>query len=374
MSRDATGNYTSPSSSFVTGTTISSSVTNGKLDDIGSEITNSLDRNGKGGMLARLRGVDGSSALPAYAFTAETTLGLYRAGTGDLRVSSNGTDIMKWSSTSIVVYQAPTFQKGVVATNSTTNGNGGAFTGNGTGAGGVFTGGATGQGATFAAGGGNAAGATGTGAGTEPGLSGVGGATGPGVRGQGGATSGPGGFFLASGGNSAGVSSTGNGSGAGASLTGGATGPGATVANGTAATATDPTNALVLTNGNLLMSGTAPNADEALSNTIAPSSITKVRARVRLTDANTVTVDSGFNVASASIAATSDTIVITFASAFAASTYQAVACGNYIPLIAAQTTTTISIQLFTPGSASALDLDNAGNAGAFVAIECGGAQ
>ena len=99
MGRDSTGNYSSPSGDFVTNTVIDSNVMNGKLSDIGTEMTDSLSRSGKGGMTAPLRVADGTINLPAYAFTSETTFGLRRAGTTDLRVAKDGTDLFKWTAT-----------------------------------------------------------------------------------------------------------------------------------------------------------------------------------------------------------------------------------------------------------------------------------
>lgn len=118
MSRDSGGNYTLPNAAFVPGTVISSSTMNSNFTDLSSEITNSLDRNGKGGMLARLRGVDGTSALPAYAFTSETTLGMYRAGSGDLRFSSNGTDWLTLT-TSLITSSRPLTVSGALVASST---------------------------------------------------------------------------------------------------------------------------------------------------------------------------------------------------------------------------------------------------------------
>lgn len=53
MPRDSSGTYTpNPSTPFVTGTPIASSVANTRAADLATEITDSLSRSGKGGMLA----------------------------------------------------------------------------------------------------------------------------------------------------------------------------------------------------------------------------------------------------------------------------------------------------------------------------------
>lgn len=234
MSRNSSGTYSKAVPSFVPGTVIDSGDMNAQLDDVGTELTDSLSRSGKGGMLARMRGVDGTSPLPAYSFTSETTLGLYRAASGDLRASSNGTDIQKWSSTGVTFYQAGLYEKGLTVTQSTVNGSGTTSTGNGSGAG----------------------------------LRGTGGATGAGVTGTGGSTSGVGGNFVATGGGSAGLTSTGHGLGPGGIFTGGPTGVGLVAAGGATSgaglvtTATDG-NGLSATGGgasSVGVSGTGPFA------------------------------------------------------------------------------------------------------------------
>lgn len=80
MARDSSGNHTLPAGNpVVTQTAISSSVHNATLSDVSDEITDSLSRTGKGGMLSALREVDGTVGSPAYSFTNETGTGMYRA-------------------------------------------------------------------------------------------------------------------------------------------------------------------------------------------------------------------------------------------------------------------------------------------------------
>ena len=96
MSRDANGNYTLPTGNpVITGNTIESSWANDTMSDLASEITNSLDRFGKGGMAAPLRNIDGSMTIPSMSFTNETNTGFYRAATGDIRLSIRNKDAMK---------------------------------------------------------------------------------------------------------------------------------------------------------------------------------------------------------------------------------------------------------------------------------------
>jgi hypothetical protein len=79
----------------VTGTAISSTVHNNTLADLSAELTDSLSRSGKGPMLAPLELTDGTKTLPALTFDADPDTGIYRAGSGDLRITCNDTDIIK---------------------------------------------------------------------------------------------------------------------------------------------------------------------------------------------------------------------------------------------------------------------------------------
>lgn len=97
MSRDASGNYTLVTGNpVVSGTEISSGWANPTLADIAAEMTDSLSRSGKGGMLAPFRFTSGDKSAPGITWTNEPATGLYYAGTQDMRVSVNGNDIFRW--------------------------------------------------------------------------------------------------------------------------------------------------------------------------------------------------------------------------------------------------------------------------------------
>src|ERR1700748_3725418 len=95
MPRNSSGVYTLPPgvNPVVTNTTIAVNWANSTLNDIASETTNSLDRSGRGGMLASLRNIDGIASAPAFSFTAEPTSGLYRSAAGVLNVSILGASV-----------------------------------------------------------------------------------------------------------------------------------------------------------------------------------------------------------------------------------------------------------------------------------------
>ena len=92
MPRDVSGQYTLPPglNPVIDGTTITSMWANTTLEDVASALTNSLSRNGQGGMLAPLRFEDGTVGLPGAAFSNEPSSGMWRAGTDDVRFSVGG--------------------------------------------------------------------------------------------------------------------------------------------------------------------------------------------------------------------------------------------------------------------------------------------
>lgn len=87
MARDSSGTYSLPAgiNPVVTLTTITSNWWNTTGADIGAEITNSLDRQGRGAMLASLQLFNGTILSPGLNWASEPTSGLYRAGAGDFR-------------------------------------------------------------------------------------------------------------------------------------------------------------------------------------------------------------------------------------------------------------------------------------------------
>lgn len=89
--RNSVGTYTLPGGNpVVSGTTISSAWANNTLGDIAVELTNSLDRQGRGAMLAPLQLVQGTPGAPALTFAGDLDTGLYRAGNGDVRMQVDG--------------------------------------------------------------------------------------------------------------------------------------------------------------------------------------------------------------------------------------------------------------------------------------------
>lgn len=97
--RNSVGTYTLPSGNpVVSGTTISSTWANNTLGDLAVEMTNSLDRQGRGAMLAPLRLQAGTAGAPALTFATDSDTGLYRAGNNDIRFQVDGAQSMQFTS------------------------------------------------------------------------------------------------------------------------------------------------------------------------------------------------------------------------------------------------------------------------------------
>lgn len=94
MPRNASGTYTLPTGNpVVTGTLITSTWANATMPDIGTELTASLDRNGRGSMLAAFKATDGLVGTPGIVFSNEPTTGFWRAAAGQVGVSILATNV-----------------------------------------------------------------------------------------------------------------------------------------------------------------------------------------------------------------------------------------------------------------------------------------
>lgn len=96
MPRDASGNYTlAPGNPVISGTTIESTWANTTMDDLAISMTDSLDRNGRGGMLSPLFFVDGIQAAPGISWANEQTTGWFRAAASDTQFSLIGQLVLR---------------------------------------------------------------------------------------------------------------------------------------------------------------------------------------------------------------------------------------------------------------------------------------
>ncbi len=95
MPRDSNGNYVLPLPEVVAGNTVESAWANTTMADLAAEISNSLSRDGEGGMRVPLQFPDGSQSDPGFQFIGESNTGMYRAGTGDYRFTVLGQDTFR---------------------------------------------------------------------------------------------------------------------------------------------------------------------------------------------------------------------------------------------------------------------------------------
>lgn len=87
MPRNSSGVYSLPAGNpVITGTTITSTWANTTMPDLGNEITNSLDRAGRGSMTGQFKATDGTQAAPGISFSSEPSSGIFRNAAGDWRL------------------------------------------------------------------------------------------------------------------------------------------------------------------------------------------------------------------------------------------------------------------------------------------------
>ena len=308
-SRNDAGTYSLPAGNpVVTNTKITSSWANTTLGDVRTEITASLDRNGRGAMLAPLMVTAGTKTLPSVTTSGDLDTGLYHPAANQWAVTCADTQVQQWTATgtsitgTCAISGAVTATAGVAATNSSV-GNGITSTGNASGTGITATGG------TSAARGGNFIGGANADGGTGGiGVYGAGGANdGIGVYGYGNGAAGSGGQFAGGASSGIGVVATGGGTGYGVYGTGGASAVGGYFSHGTAATAATRQDAVALGNGDLSLNGVAnPNSNVAMLNRLSPKNIIKAWAQIT----SPATIVDGFNIASVSCATNTMTVTI----------------------------------------------------------------
>jgi hypothetical protein len=97
MPRDSSGDFNLVAGNPVApGEIIASQWANTTMEDIAIALSDSLDRRGRGGMLAPFKFADGSRSAPGATWANEPNTGLYRAGAGDLRMAVRANDVMRW--------------------------------------------------------------------------------------------------------------------------------------------------------------------------------------------------------------------------------------------------------------------------------------
>lgn len=104
MPRNGAGVYTLPEPAFVNGTTADATTVNSDLDDIAEAITDSLDRNGTGGMAAAL-GLDDDG----FNYVGDTDTGRRRSAANTQVDFCGSTDVWTLGSASVTVHIPVTF-------------------------------------------------------------------------------------------------------------------------------------------------------------------------------------------------------------------------------------------------------------------------
>jgi len=104
MPRNGAGTYTLPAGNPVeAGTVIEAAWANTTLEDVGTEITNSLSRTGEGGMLAPFRLDDGTQGAPGLGWLLETSSGFYRAGSGEFWAVVLGQEVLQFTDNGVLI-------------------------------------------------------------------------------------------------------------------------------------------------------------------------------------------------------------------------------------------------------------------------------
>jgi uncharacterized protein YaiE (UPF0345 family) len=128
MPRNSSGVYTLPAGNPVTTRTIiESSWANNTMSDIANEITESLARNGAGGMTGPMKATDGTAAAPSITFGSETSTGMYRVASGQLGITTGGVQRFNISSSGST-FSVPVTVNGNLTVSGTISGNGSSIT------------------------------------------------------------------------------------------------------------------------------------------------------------------------------------------------------------------------------------------------------
>lgn len=118
--RDGSGTYSLPNVDVSAGQTITSSWANTTLHDIATELTNSLDRSGRGSMSAPFKLTNGTCAAPSGTFLSEISSGLYWNGANDVRVCIGGSPVLKFGVSGLSLLGSATLNSGAIANSSLT--------------------------------------------------------------------------------------------------------------------------------------------------------------------------------------------------------------------------------------------------------------
>lgn len=91
MPRNGSGTYSTPNS-FTSGTTIESAAMNANFSDVGTEITNSVAKDGQTTMTGPFKAANGTASAPGITFGADTDTGFYRKDGNTIGVAAGGVE------------------------------------------------------------------------------------------------------------------------------------------------------------------------------------------------------------------------------------------------------------------------------------------
>jgi microcystin-dependent protein len=100
LPRNGSGTYSVPTT-YTSGQTITAAVVNSNFSDVGSELTNSVARDGQTTMTGPLKAANGTAAAPAVTFAADTDTGIYRKSANTIGVACGGSEVAAISSSGI---------------------------------------------------------------------------------------------------------------------------------------------------------------------------------------------------------------------------------------------------------------------------------
>lgn len=123
MARNASGTYSREVNAYTDGAVIRADDHNTEHDDFGAEITDSLNRSGKGGMLAGLKLINGLVGTPAFYFASGTTTGMYLNAAGDLRIALTAADIARFTAALVRIETALFVNGGIEGSSLAVSGN-----------------------------------------------------------------------------------------------------------------------------------------------------------------------------------------------------------------------------------------------------------
>jgi hypothetical protein len=335
--RNSSGTYSLPSGNpVVSGTVVSSTWANNTLNDIKTEVTDSLSRSGKGAMLAALELVNGTVGTPALSFDSDTDTGLYRIGANNLGVAVGGVKVVDATASMV------TLPLGATVTQATANAAGLVCAGNGTGNGITTTGGSTGIG-------------------------------GHGIHATGGGSEGSGVYATASGASSlAAIRGVGGAGNYGLDAIGGTGIAGGRFRNGSSASGGTRQTAIIADNGDISLSGvTDPDSTTSVADSLTPVSFSKLWANITY-GSGTPSVNAGLNVASVSCATSQ--VTVTVAGDFASANYSVIPSAGAIDTsfyVVSKAAGSFVVGAFTASTGAAVDLCAGGGSPKFDVVAFG---